>query len=93
MEQTLKAHWLPILSARPQIRRAFLVKASYEGPDDIHVVLVLCSTRAADGGLVEELRVPYSAIFSRDCPLDMMFANSAQEAELEKLCRSFYASV
>jgi len=93
VERTLKARWLPILSARPQIRRAFLVRASYEGPNDTHVVLALCSTGADDRGLVEELRVPYAAIFSGECPLDMMFANPTQELELEKLCRPFYAAV
>src|ERR1700757_1007170 len=67
VERTLKERWLPTLSARPEIRRAFLVRAAYEGPNDIHVVLALCSSRAADRSLVEELRVPYAAIFSRDC--------------------------
>ncbi len=93
VERTLKERWLPILSARPEIRRAFLVRAAYEGPNDIHVVLALCSSRAADRSLVEELRVPYAAIFSRDCPLDMLFANSAQESEIEKVCRPFYTAV
>ena len=93
VERTLKERWLQILSTRPEIRRAFLVRAAYEGPNDIHVVLVLCSNCAADRSLVEELRVPYAAIFSGDCPLDMLFANSAQESEIEKVCRSFYAAV
>jgi|SRR5712671_3114575 len=93
VERTLKACWLPILSANPQIRRAFLVRASYEAPNDIHVVLALCSTGADDPRLVEALRVPYATIMGPDCPLDMMFAGSAQESEIEKVCPAFYAAV
>jgi hypothetical protein len=93
VERTLKARWLPILSANPQIRRAFLVRASYEAPNDIHVVLALCSTGADDRSLVEALRVPYATIMGPDSPLDMMFASSAQESEIEKVCPPFYAAV
>jgi hypothetical protein len=93
VERTLKTSWLPILSARPEIRRAFLVRTAYEGPNDIHVVLALCSNNLADRTLVEELRVPFAAIFSRDTPLDMLFIDPVQESEIEKVCRPFYAAV
>jgi hypothetical protein len=93
VERTVKAQWLPILSARGEIRRAFLVRASYEGSKDVHVVLALCSNGGADLGLIEALRVPYAAIFHHDCPLDMVFANSTQESQIEKVCPPFYAAV
>src|SRR5712671_1638644 len=86
VERTLKARWLPILSASPTIRRAFLVRASYEAPNDIHVVLALCSTGGPDLTLIEALRVPYADIFSRDCPLDMVFVNATQESDIERVC-------
>src|SRR5438105_12567059 len=60
VERTAKARWLPILSASPTIRRAFLVRASYEAPNDIHVMLALCSTGGPDLTLIEALRVPYA---------------------------------
>jgi hypothetical protein len=93
VERTVKAQWLPILSARPEIRRAFLVTASYDGPKDVHVVLALCSNGGPDLSLIETLRVPYAAIFHRDCPLDMVFVNSAQESQLERVCPPFYMAV
>ena len=93
VERTLKTSWLPILSARPEIRRAFLVRAAYEGPKDIHVVLALCSNNLADRTLIDELRAPFATIFSRDTPLDMLFTNPVQESEIEKVCRPFYAAV
>jgi len=93
VELTVKAGWLPILSTRPEIRRAFLVRASYEGSKDVHVVLALCSSGGPDLSLIEALRAPYAAIFHRDCPLDMMFANSAQESQIESVCPPFYTAV
>jgi hypothetical protein len=93
VERTIKAQWLPILSARAEIRRAFLVRASYEGSKDVHVVLALSSKSGPDLSLIEALRVPYAAVFHRDCPLDMVFANSAQESQIERVCPPFYTAV
>jgi hypothetical protein len=92
VERTIKAQWSAILSTRPEIRRAFLVRASYDGSNDMHVVLALCSTASADSRLLEALRVPYAAIFHRDCPLDMVFADFTQESHIEKVCPPFYTA-
>jgi hypothetical protein len=93
VERTIKARWLPILSAHVEVRRAFLVRATYEGQNGVHVVLALCSNAGADLKLIEALRVPYAAIFSRDCPLDMGFVTSTQESEIERVCSPFYTAV
>jgi hypothetical protein len=92
VERRVKARWLSILSSNPNIRRAFLVRASYEDPNDIHVVLALCSNARPDCTLIEALRVPYAEIFRSDCPLDMVFPSPAQESEIAKVCRPFYAA-
>jgi hypothetical protein len=92
VERDLKAQWLPILTAAPQIRRAFLVKCAYDQGDQ-HVVLVLCSTNAPDLGFLEAMRVPYARAFHRDCPLDMMFATATQESQIESVCPPFYTVV
>ena len=93
VERDVKARWLPILSANPQIRRAFLVRAAYEGDEGQHVVLALCSSGAPDPALIDALRVPYAAMFHRDCPLDMGFPSPAQESQIEKVCPPFYTAV
>lgn len=93
VERDVKARWLPILTASPHIRRAFLVRALYEGEPDQHVILALCSSSGPDATLVEALRVPYAAIFHRDCPLDMAFVTPAQESQIEPLCPPFYTAV
>ena len=93
VERTIKSRWLPILSAHPEIRRAFLVRAAYEGQQDVHVVLALCSNSSGDVNVVEALRVPYAAIFSRDCPLDIGFFSGTQESEIERVCPPFYTAV
>jgi hypothetical protein len=93
VERDLKARWLPILSASPQVRRAFLLRASYEGQSGEHVVLALCCSGGSDSELLEALRVPYAAIFHRDCPLDIAFASPTQESQIEKVCPPFYTAV
>jgi len=93
VERTIKAQWSAILSSHPEIRRAFLARASYEGSNEMHVVLALCSRASADQTLLEALRVPYAAIFHRDCPLDMVFADASQESHIEKVCPPFYAAL
>jgi hypothetical protein len=93
VERDLKSRWVPILAAAPQIRRAFLVRSVYDGQGGLHIVLALCTSGAPDQGLMQALRVPYAAKFHRDCPLDMMFATAAQEAQIEKVCPPFYTAV
>ncbi len=94
VERTLKANWLPTLSAHAEIRRAFLVRAMYEKRAEVHVVLALCSSGRVDlMTFIEALRVPYAAAFSRACHLDMAFVTAAQESEIERVCRPFYIAV
>lgn len=90
VERTVKARWLPILAAHPEIRRAFLVRAAYKGQHDVHVMLALCSNIPGDMKLIESLRVPYAAILSHNCPLDMAFVTSTQESEIVRVCPPFY---
>src|SRR5579863_1666075 len=78
-ERQIKAQWLPILEADPHIRRAFLVRAQYADQTE-HVILALNSTGGSDAALVDALRIPYTAIFRDDCPLDMAFINEAQQS-------------
>ncbi len=92
MENTVKAQWLPILSTHPEIRRAFLVRAAYGMEAGVRAVLALCSNKRADSKLVEALRIPYAAIFSRDCTLDVAFVSAARESEIERVCPAFYTA-
>jgi hypothetical protein len=92
IERDLKAKWLLILANSPQIRRAFLVRATYADQTQ-HVILALASTGGPDLTLVEALRVPYAALFSRDCPLDMTFVGASQQSDIEKVCPPFYTAV
>jgi hypothetical protein len=93
VERTMKARWLPILAAHPEIRRAFLVRAAYEEQQDVHVMLAPCSNGPGDVKVIESLRVPYAGIFSRDCPLDMAFVTSTQQSEIERVRPPFYTAI
>ena len=92
VERDVKSRWFPILTAHPQIRRAFLVRASYDDQGGQQVVLALCSSGGPDFALIEALRAPFAAMFSRACPLDMVFANAAQESQIEMVCPPFYTA-
>jgi hypothetical protein len=93
VERDLKARWLPILSATPQVRRAFLVRASYDGQSTQNVVLALSYSGEPDSSLMEALRVPFAAVFNREAHLDMVFVSAAQEAQIERVCPPFYMAV
>jgi hypothetical protein len=93
VERDVKERWVAILRASPPIRRAFLVRALYEGQPDPQVILALCSSSGPDAALVAALRVPFADIFHRDCPLDMAFVTPAQESQIEPVCRPFYTAV
>lgn len=90
-ERQIKSQWMPILEADPRIRRAFLVRAQYADQTE-HVILALSSTGGTDAGLMESLRIPYTAIFREDCPLDMAFITDAQQSHIEKVCPPFYTA-
>jgi hypothetical protein len=92
VERDLKGRWHPILAARPAVKRAFLARALY-AYDAQHVVLALCTGGVPDLELVEDLRAPYAALFSRDCPLDMAFVSPTQESQLAEVCAPFYVAV
>ena len=93
VERNLTRQWRPILAERPDVRRAFLVQATYGEDQELHVVLALCTGGISDLEPVKSLRVPFAALFSNDCPLDVAFVNPTQEARLSKVCAPFYEAV
>jgi type III secretion system (T3SS) SseB-like protein len=92
IERVIKGRWSPIFAANPEVRRAFLVRAAYETETDQHVILAICSSSGPDPRLLKSLQEPYQAIFHRDCPLDMVFVTTAQEAQIENVCPAFYTA-
>jgi hypothetical protein len=86
--RAVTARWLRFLPTKPEIRRAFLVRACYEGSNKVHILLALCSSDTAylQG---EELGIPRAALIGGSFPLCMMIATSAQESEIEKVCQPF----
>jgi hypothetical protein len=93
VERDLTSQWRPILAERPEVRRAFLVQASYGEDQELHVVLALCTGGVSDLELVKSLRLPFAALLSNDCPLDVAFVNPTQEAQLSNVCAPFYEAV
>ena len=87
-ERMLQQALQPLLKARPSISRAYLARVGYDGPA-VHEV-VLCIAGPADETLVEEVSSTFANQFGRAAHLDIMFLSSAQEVELQKVCRPFY---
>jgi hypothetical protein len=90
--RAVKARWLRILPTKPEIRRAFLVRACHEGSNNVHILLVLCSSDTAYLQ-AEDPGVPRAALIGSSFPLWRMIATAAQESELGKMCQPFYAAV
>src|SRR6266850_3158738 len=86
-ERDLKARWLPILAAHPEVKRAYLAVAEYEAQPGNNVVLCIRSDDAPNVHFIEQLREPFAAVFNRDAHLDVAFVSDAKEKEVTRVCR------
>jgi hypothetical protein len=89
-ERDLKARWLPILAAHPEVKRAYLAVAEYEAQPGSNVVLCIRSDDPPTVHFIEELRAPFAAVFNRDAHLDVAFVSDAKENEITRVCRPFW---
>jgi hypothetical protein len=92
-EQEIKTRWQPILATFPDVLRAYLAIASMDQSQNYQVVLCIRSKMGDDPRLVDSLAQPFREMFNTATPLDIMFLNEAQEADVKKVCRAFYEVV
>jgi hypothetical protein len=90
IEKEIKARWQPILATFPDVLRAYLAIASFDQAQNYQVVLCIRSKLGEDPRLVDAVAQPFREMFNAATPLDIMFLNVAQEAEVKKVCRAFY---
>lgn len=89
-EQQIKARWHSILATFPDVLRAYLAIASIGQSQNYQVVLCIRSKTGDNPLLVEALAQTFCEMFNATTPLDLMFLNAAQEADIQKVCRAFY---
>ncbi len=90
IEKEIKARWQPILATFPDVLCAYLAIASFGQSQNYQVVLCIRSKMGDDPRLVDALLQPFRELFNAATPLDIMFLNVAQEADVKKVCRAFY---
>lgn len=92
-EQEIKAYWKPILASFPDILRAYLAIVSFDHSQSYQVSLCIRSRTGDDLRLVDALAQPFREMFNAATPLDIMFLNEAEDAEVQKVCRAFYEAI
>jgi hypothetical protein len=92
VEDTLKRELLLEFATRPDIRRAYLARVSFQSQSEQSVALCIVSARPEDRSLVLRVGEILRRRFANDVPLDVLFLTREQESELAKVCSPFYST-
>lgn len=90
-EQLLKDRLSEFFKKDRSVRAAYLTRVDVGGQTS--VALCLKTQFGPDRGLAEKIGVIFKTIFNAQVHLDIMFPTTAQEVELNKVCRPFFESV
>jgi type III secretion system (T3SS) SseB-like protein len=91
VERDLKAQITPLLRAEATIKRAYLCRATYDPEPEVNVVLCLIAPEE-NLELIQHINRVFASIFASAEHLDIAFINEAEEAEIGRVCRPFYAA-
>ena len=89
-ERQLKAALIGTFDEFPNLKRAYLARVSYGESEAFEVAL--CLSGNEDRALVKAAGSRFSELFAGAEHLDILFLNERQEAELQRVCRPFFAS-
>ena len=87
-EQLLKDRLSEFFKRDRSVHAAYLARVDIGGQTS--VALCLKTQFGPDRGLAEKIGTIFKTIFNAHVHLDIMFPSAAQEAELTKVCRSFF---
>jgi SseB protein C-terminal domain len=90
IERDLKADLLHIFIASPELRAAYLVRATYDSPAGEEVILAVRSSSGDDVDLVRRIAECFGRHFSKEVHMDVMFLPEEREAEVRLVCTPFY---
>jgi hypothetical protein len=88
-ERRLKAQFAELFGRRADIRRAYLARVT----NDSEAGVALCLAAASDDpdtAILREVGAIFADIFNGKEYLDVVFVDDEREAELKRVCASFY---
>jgi hypothetical protein len=92
-ERELKSQLIRIFESDLLVWKAYLARADFGAGTGVRVVLCLRRTTGPDKRLVARIAKTFASLFRSSDALDILFIDSDQERELDKLCPPFYFPV
>lgn len=93
VEETLKRDLILEFATRPDIRRAYLARVTFQSDSTPSVAVCIVSKRPEDKSLLVRVGEIMRRRFARDAAMDVIFLTPVQEADITAVCRPFYGSV
>ena len=87
-EQVLKERLTELFQRNRSVQKAYLARIRIG--DQTGVALCLKHQFGPDRGLAEKIGGIFAIVFNAHEHLDIMFLSSAQQTELDQVCRSFF---
>jgi hypothetical protein len=87
-EQLLKEHLIEFFHRDKNVHKAYLAKVNIG--NQAGVALCLKTQFGPDRGLAEKIGTIFKTIFNAQAHLDIMFLNPHQEAEVARVCKTFF---
>ncbi len=92
VEETFKRDLFLEFATRPNVRRAYLAKVSFDSPNATVTAVCIVSTRPNDGALVVRVGEIVRRRFDKDSAFEVLFLTAEQEADVARVCRPFYST-
>jgi SseB protein C-terminal domain len=92
VERQLKARWTSILQTHPTARRAYLAQVRLSEARTPSVALAVITTNGVDAALMGKLAAEFKTLMASSQFVDILFSSEAQETQLARVCKAFYAA-
>ena len=92
VEDTFKRDLILEFATRPDIRRAYLARVSFQSDAEPAVALCILSKRPDDQSVVTRVGDIARRRFANDAVIDVLFITEEQDADVRRVCRPFYSA-
>ena len=89
-ERALKSALTETLARLPHSVRGYLARVGFQPDNENAVALCLAGFHRPDTALVDDVNAAFSRMFGTGAALDIIFISAEQEADLRRVCTSFY---
>jgi urease accessory protein UreE len=89
-EREFKVRCVQRLRLAPEVRKAYLARATLAGAQEPGIVLVLAAAGQPGGVLLRDLRDLAAAVLAADMPVTVLAVRPGECAAIERVCGAFY---